>query len=80
MLLIVAAPAEPLEVSALGLLSGKTVAGWPSGSSTDSEETPAFSALTGIRPRVEVFALEQAEEAFAKMLQNRFRFRAVLTL
>src|SRR6266536_2274218 len=79
-LLIVAAPAEPLEVSALGLLSGKTIAGWPSGSSIDSEETLAFSALTGIRPRVEVFALERAEEAFAKMLQNRVRFRAVLTL
>jgi alcohol dehydrogenase, propanol-preferring len=79
-LLIVAAPAEPLEVSALGLLSGKTIAGWPSGSSIDSEETLAFSALSGIRPRVEVFALEQAEEAFAKMMQNRVRFRAVLRL
>jgi D-arabinose 1-dehydrogenase-like Zn-dependent alcohol dehydrogenase len=79
-LLIVAAPAEPLEVSVFGLLSGKTIAGWPSGSSIDSEETLAFSALTRIRPRVEVFALERAEEAFAKMLQNRVRFRAVLTL
>jgi D-arabinose 1-dehydrogenase-like Zn-dependent alcohol dehydrogenase len=79
-LLIVAAPSEPIEVSAFALLSGKTVAGWPSGSSIDSEETLAFSALTGVRPRVEPFPLEQAEQAFAKMLENRVRFRAVLTL
>jgi len=78
-LLIVAAPFEPLSVSAMGLLSGKTVAGWPSGSAIDSEDTMAFSALTGVKPRVETFKLEQAEEAFAKMMENRVRFRAVLT-
>lgn len=38
-LLIVAAPFEPLQVSVFALLSGKTVAGWPSGSSIDSPET-----------------------------------------
>jgi D-arabinose 1-dehydrogenase-like Zn-dependent alcohol dehydrogenase len=37
-LLIVAAPGEPLTISAFALLSGKSVAGWPSGSSIDSEE------------------------------------------
>ena len=77
-LLIVAASFEPLKLSALALLSGKSVAGWPSGSAFDSEETVAFSVLTGVRPRVEVFKLEQAEEAFAKMMENRVRFRAVL--
>jgi propanol-preferring alcohol dehydrogenase len=78
-LLIVAAPFEPLRISAFALLSGKSVAGWPSGSSIDSEETMAFSALTGVRPRVETFKLEQAEQAFSKMMENRVRFRAVLT-
>ena len=78
-LLIVAAAVEPLKVSGLTLLSGKSVAGWPSGSAMDSEETVAFSVLTGVRPRVEVFKLEQAEQAFAKMMENRVRFRAVLT-
>jgi len=77
-LLIVAAAMEPLKVSGLTLLSGKSVAGWPSGSAIDSEETVAFSVLTGVRPRVEVFKLEQAEQAFAKMMENRVRFRAVL--
>lgn len=78
-LLVVAAPFEPLSVSAMGLLSGKTIAGWPSGSSIDSEEAMAFSALSNVRPRVELFKLEQAEQAFTKVMENRVRFRAVLT-
>jgi propanol-preferring alcohol dehydrogenase len=77
-LMIVAAPFEPLKVSAMGLLSGKTIAGWPSGSSIDSEETMAFSALVNIRPRTETFKFEQADEAFQKMIENKIRFRAVL--
>lgn len=77
-LLIVAAPLEPLSVSVLSLLSGKSVAGWPSGTAIDAEDTLAFSALTGARPRVETFKLEQAEEAFTKVMANKVRFRAVL--
>ena len=77
-LLIVAAPFTPLAVNAMGLLSGKSVAGWPSGSSIDSEDTMAFSALTGVRPRVETFKLEEAEQAFTHMMENKARFRAVL--
>lgn len=77
-LLIVAAPFEPVSISAFALLSGKSVAGWPSGSAIDSEDTMRFSALTGVRPRTEVFKLEQTEEAYAKMMENRVRFRAVL--
>src|SRR5699024_10023869 len=46
-LLIVAAPFQPVSVNAMGLLSGKSIAGWPSGSAIDSEDTMAFSALTG---------------------------------
>jgi propanol-preferring alcohol dehydrogenase len=79
-LLVVAASFEPLPVSALGLLSGKSIAGWPSGSALDSEETVAFSVLSGVRPRIERFALEQAEEAFNKVMANKVRFRAVLVL
>jgi len=77
-LLIVAAPAEPITFSAFTLLSGKTIAGWPSGTAIDSEETMSFSALTGVRPRIESFPLERAEEAFARVMENRVRFRAVL--
>jgi alcohol dehydrogenase, propanol-preferring len=79
-LLIVAASFEPLQVSVLGLLSGKSIAGWPSGSAFDSEETIAFSALSGVRPRIERFPLEQAEAAFAHVMANKVRFRAVLVM
>jgi D-arabinose 1-dehydrogenase-like Zn-dependent alcohol dehydrogenase len=77
-LLVVAAPHEPLSVSAFALLSGKAVAGWPSGTSIDSEETMAFSTMTGVRPQIERFRFAQAEEAYARMMANRVRFRAVL--
>jgi D-arabinose 1-dehydrogenase-like Zn-dependent alcohol dehydrogenase len=77
-LLIVAASFEPLQLSALSLLSGKTIAGWPSGSAIDSEETMAFSALGHVRPHIEKFPLEKAEEAFGRVMANRVRFRAVL--
>jgi D-arabinose 1-dehydrogenase-like Zn-dependent alcohol dehydrogenase len=77
-LLLVAAPVEPIAISAFSLLSGKSVAGWPSGTAIDSEATMTFSARTGVRPRVERFPLEQAEAAYARMMDNKVRFRAVL--
>jgi D-arabinose 1-dehydrogenase-like Zn-dependent alcohol dehydrogenase len=77
-LLIVAAPAEPFKVSAFALLSGKRIQGWPSGTPIDSEDTLDFAVQSSVRPRTELFKLEQAEEAFAKVMENRIRFRAVL--
>jgi D-arabinose 1-dehydrogenase-like Zn-dependent alcohol dehydrogenase len=79
-LLVVAAPAEPMPTSIFALLSGKRIVGWPSGSAFDSEETMKFSALAGVRPRTETFGLDQAEEALARVMENKVRFRAVLTL
>ncbi len=78
-LVLVAAPMDPMKISGFALLSGKAIAGWPSGSAIDSEETMAFSALMHVAPRTEVFKFEQAEEAYVKMMENRIRFRAVLT-
>lgn len=77
-LLIVAAPFEPLSISAMALLSGRRIQGWPSGSSVDSEDTMTFSARAGVKPMVEKFSLEKAGEAFTKMMSNQVRFRAVL--
>jgi D-arabinose 1-dehydrogenase-like Zn-dependent alcohol dehydrogenase len=39
----------------------------------------AYSALTGVRARTEVFKFDRVEEAFGKVMENRIRFRAVLT-
>jgi D-arabinose 1-dehydrogenase-like Zn-dependent alcohol dehydrogenase len=53
--------------------------GWPSGSSIDSQDTMAFSALTGVRPMTQAFPLERATEAYERMLSGKARFRAVIT-
>jgi len=78
-LLIVAAAMDPLAVPPVVLLSGKSIAGWPSGSAMDSEDTLNFSAVSGVRPMVENYPLEKANEAYARMIGNRARFRVVLT-
>lgn len=77
-LLVVAAPLEPMSIGGMSLISGRSVAGWPSGASIDSEDTLRFSARTKVVPRIETFPLEQAEEAYTKMMANKVRFRAVL--
>lgn len=78
-LLMVAATGEPIEVSPMQLLMGrKSVAGWPSGTAKDSEDTLQFSALTGTAPMIEEFPLEKASEAYERMITNKARFRVVL--
>ena len=79
-LMIVAAAQDPIEVPGLSMLSGKQLHGWPSGTAFDSEDTMKFSALTDVRPKTEVFELEQANEGFAKVMENTVRFRAVLKI
>ena len=79
-LLIVGASPEVLSTSPLTLIRGRrAVAGWPSGTSIDSEDTMAFSALTGVRSRNETFPLERAEEAYQYMMSGKVHFRVVLT-
>ena len=58
-LLVPAAPAEPLTISVLSLISGRrSVAGWYSGTARDSQDTLAFSALTGVHPMIENYPLD----------------------
>ena len=45
----------------------------------DSEDTLNFSELAGVRPIIETYPLEQAEEAFGRMMSGKARFRVVLT-
>ncbi len=46
----------------------------------DSEDTLAFSSLVGVRTRIETMPLEQANEAYARMMAGDARFRMVLTM
>ena len=78
--IVLGASAEPVQVNTMGMLGGRhSIAGWPSGSSIDSEDTLAFSSLTGVRPMTEVYPLERAAEAYDRMMSNKARFRVVLT-
>jgi D-arabinose 1-dehydrogenase-like Zn-dependent alcohol dehydrogenase len=45
----------------------------------DSQETLAYSVLTGVRSMNEVFPIDRASEAFERMSSGKARFRAVLT-
>ncbi|MEU1011645.1 alcohol dehydrogenase [Streptomyces sp. NPDC005890] len=79
-LVAIGADTAPLGISPAQLLmAGRVVRGHPSGTSQDVEDTMAFSALHGIRPMTEPVRLEQAGEAYDKMLSGAARFRMVLT-
>jgi D-arabinose 1-dehydrogenase-like Zn-dependent alcohol dehydrogenase len=78
-LYVLGAPHEPLEINGLALIGGRrSVAGWYSGTSIDSEDTLAFSQFAGVRPMTEVYPLEKAGEAFDRMMSGKARFRVVL--
>lgn len=80
-LIIVGAAAEPLQVPGIPLLMGRrSILGWPSGSSIDSQDTLAFSARSAVRSMNEVFPLERAAGAYEHMMSGKARFRAVLTM
>ncbi len=79
-LIILGAAAEPLQVPSIPFLLGRrSVVGWPSGSSIDSQDTLKFSLLTGVRAMSEILPLERAAEAYEYMMSGKARFRAVLT-
>jgi D-arabinose 1-dehydrogenase-like Zn-dependent alcohol dehydrogenase len=80
-LLIVGASFEPFAVSSVQLLMArKSVMGWPSGTSIDSEDTLRFAAANGVRPMIETFPLERAVDAYERMMSGKVRFRSVLKI
>jgi D-arabinose 1-dehydrogenase-like Zn-dependent alcohol dehydrogenase len=80
-LVIVGVSPDPFQVSTLQLLLvHKSIVGWPSGTSIDSEDTLKFAAANGVRPMIEVFPLERAAEAYDRMMSGKVRFRSVLKM
>src|SRR4029079_18070605 len=78
-LLVVGVSREPIEVTPIQLINGtKQLAGWPSGTSTDSEDTLRFSVLTGVKAMIETYPLAKAAEGYERMLSGKARFRVVL--
>lgn len=80
-LIIVGASNEPIEVTSTQLIRGnRSIKGWPSGTAIDTEETLKFCALTGIRPMIQTYSLDKAENAFDDMITNKARFRSVIVM
>src|SRR6476469_3134448 len=79
-IVIIGASDEPVEVNPLLFIQGRrSLIGWPSGTSIDSQDTLSFSVLSGVRPMNEVFPLERAAEAYDLMMSGKARFRCVIT-
>jgi D-arabinose 1-dehydrogenase-like Zn-dependent alcohol dehydrogenase len=79
-LIVIGASDEPLEVPPNLFISGRrSIVGWPSGTSIDSQDTLNFSVLSGVRSMNEIFPVERASEAYDLMMSGKARFRVVLT-
>lgn len=78
-LIVVGAPQDPIQLNAIPLIFGdRSVHGSLTGTSIDCEDVLAFSVLENVRPMIETVPLEQAADAYARMMQGKARFRMVL--
>ncbi len=79
--LLIVGAAESLQVSPISLLMGcRSVKGWYSGTSIDSQDTLAFSVRAGVRSMNETYPLDRVSEAYDRMMSGKARFRVVLTI
>ena len=78
-LIVVGVPQDQIQLSAFPLVfGGRSIYGSLAGTAIDNEDTLAFSVLENIRPMIETAPLEQAADAYARMMQGKARFRMVL--
>jgi D-arabinose 1-dehydrogenase-like Zn-dependent alcohol dehydrogenase len=79
--LLIVGAAQSMQVSPLSLLMGcRSVKGWYSGTSIDSQDTLAFSKRTGVKSMNEVYPLERVSEGYERMMSGKARFRVVLNI
>lgn len=79
--LMVIGAGGPLQVNPLLLITGsRSVKGWYSGTSIDSQDALAFSVLAGVRSMNEVVPLERVAEGYERMMSGKARFRVVLAI
>jgi D-arabinose 1-dehydrogenase-like Zn-dependent alcohol dehydrogenase len=80
-LMVIGVAPEPIEVTPVQLITGThAIQGWASGTPADSEDTLRFAELSGVRPMIETYPLDQAEQAYARMMSGKAQFRVVLTM
>jgi D-arabinose 1-dehydrogenase-like Zn-dependent alcohol dehydrogenase len=78
-LIVLGVPRDQIHLNASPLVfGGRSVYGSLTGTAIDQEDTLAFSVLENIRPMIETAPLEQAADAYARMMQGKARFRMVL--
>ena len=78
-LIVLGVPQDQIELNASPLVfGGRSIYGSLTGTPIDIEDTLAFSVLENIRPMIETAPLEQAADAYARMMQGKARFRMVL--
>ncbi len=78
-LIVVGVPSDPIQLNAFPIVfGGRSIYGSLTGTPIDNEDTLAFSVLENIRPMIETVPLEQAVDAYARMMQGKARFRMVL--
>jgi D-arabinose 1-dehydrogenase-like Zn-dependent alcohol dehydrogenase len=79
-LVVLGTSPDSIEVSPLLLIGPRrSIAGWPSGTAPDSEDTLKFSVLADVRPMIETLPLAKAADAYQHMMSGKSRFRVVLT-
>jgi D-arabinose 1-dehydrogenase-like Zn-dependent alcohol dehydrogenase len=78
-LIVVGVPQDQIQLNAFPLVfGGRSIYGSLTGTPIDGEDTLAFSVLENIRPMIETVPLEQAADAYARMMHGKARFRMVL--
>jgi D-arabinose 1-dehydrogenase-like Zn-dependent alcohol dehydrogenase len=79
-LMLIGAPPS-VDVPVFPMIAGsRSVRGWYSGVSIDSQDTLAFSVQTGVKSMNEVYPLDQVEQAYERMISGNARFRVVLKM
>jgi len=72
---------EPIEISSPDLIFGnRRLQGALTGDPATADATLRFSALSGVSAMIETVPLDQAANAYAKMMAGKARFRIVLTM
>jgi propanol-preferring alcohol dehydrogenase len=78
-LIVLGVPNDQIRLNAFPLVfGGRSIYGSLTGTPIESEDTLAFSVLQNVRPMIETLPLEQAANAYARMMQGKARFRMVL--
>lgn len=78
---VVGVAAEMIEISPFDLVANDiSFHGSLTGTTTETEESLAFSALQQIRTMIETMPLSRAPEAYARMSRNEAKYRLVLTM